>query len=870
MTNRLWILLALCFVALAAATPARAAGAAHSLSVGEGFVDPLGFHDARPTLSWLLPEGVKKQTAYRIEVKNAAVVWDSGWVASDQSVRVPYGGEPLGSRQRLAWRVDFKNEMGEASGWSRPAAFELGLLSAADWGAKWIRPADGAPVEVERVSCLRRGFELDGELERARLYVTARGLFEVRLNGEKVGRDHFANGFTSYAKRLDSVTYDVTDRLHEGANALEALLGYGWYAGRFGWKNQRNLYGRDPQLLLQLEVVYRDGRAVTIVSDEHWEAATEGPIVSSSLYDGEAFDARRAWTGWAPVAAEADLGAARITPKPFAPVRETQTLAVQSITEPHPGRFVFDLGQNMVGWARLAVPMEADGRVTVRFAEMLNPDGTLHTANYRSARSTDSYVAAETGVVTWEPTFTFHGFRYVELSGLPGDATPEKAWVTGVVLHSDLPQTGTFASSHARLNRLQSNIVWGQRGNFLDIPTDCPQRDERAGWTGDAQVFAPTSLFNYDCHAFWKSWLASMRDDQLANGDIPHVIPDVLGGRGGSPGWVDAATLVPWEVYVRSGDRAVLEDNYAMMAGLVGWYRGQTVDGLLPEIKGFGDWLQPHSAGKRGDTPTPLIGLAFYARSCQVLAGSARVLGRDVDARRYAAEAASVAASFARHYVDADGRLQNAPETQTAYLLAIAFDLIPEPVKERATVHLVRLIGEAGGHLRTGFLGTPYLVRVLDARGRGDLALSILFKETYPSWFYSIDQGATTMWERWNSYSKNDGFSGDAMNSLNHYAYGAIGQWMVERIGGLAPDPEHPGYKHFFVRPVIPGQLEWARVELQTAYGEASSRWKKEGGGLVMEVVVPPNTTATIAFPDGRESETVVAGKYRYELAWAE
>ena len=843
----------------------QAESPANSLRVGEGFVDPLGFHDATPTFSWKLPAGTREQTAYRIEVKRGATIWDSGWVESDQSVFIPYEGQTLHSRQRANWRVNFKDENGKEAGWSESATFELGLLSKDDWSAKWMRSADEASPEVEHVTRFRRQFQAADSIKTARLFVAARGVYEIRLNGQKVADDHFANGFTSYKKRLDSLTYDVTDLLQEGENSFGALLGYGWYAGRFGFKGQRNFYGPYPELLLQLEVVYQNGRQETIVSDENWEATFDGPIVSSSIYDGEHVDARKEWANWKPVAVDEELGLARIVPKPFPTVKTMQTVSTQAITEPQPGRFVFDLGQNIVGWPKLNLSAEQNKTITVRFAEMLNSDGTIHTKNYRGAKSTDSYTAAETGAIEWEPKFTFHGFQFVELSGLPAGVKPEKDWVTGVVLYSNLPQIGTFDSSHTKLNRLQSNIVWGQRGNFLDIPTDCPQRDERMGWTGDAQAFIPTSMFNYECGAFWKSWLGSMRDDQLDDGKIPHVIPDVL-GNGGSPGWVDAATFVPWEVYVRTGDVEVLSENYEMMERLVRWYRGQMAGGLMPKIKGFGDWLQPYAKNNRGDTPHPLLGLAFYGRSCQILADSARVLGQEENANRYSVEAKSVAESFANHYFDAEGKIQNAPETQTAYLLAIKFNLIPKSMHKKATVNLVRLIEEADGHLRTGFLGTPYVVSVLDSMGRSDLALSLLFKETYPSWFYSINQGATTVWERWNSYSKKDGFHGANMNSLNHYAYGTVGQWMYERIAGLSPDPTKPGYKHFYVRPLIAEQLEWAKVELQTAYGLASSGWKKENGKLVMAVVVPANTTATIEFPNNREPETVVAGTYRYEL----
>ena len=863
-----YLLIASFFVLGILQSPAAFSAPAYALTVGEGFVNPLGYHDATPVFSWKLPDGVKKQTAYCIETKAGGSRWDSGWIESDQSALVPYKGTPLRSRERVEWRVAFRDENGKDFGWSEPAHFELGLLSSKEWSAQWIRPQGERGPGKEAVAWLRRDFSVEKDVVRARIYVTSRGLFELQLNGSRVGNDHFANGWTSYHNRLDTLTYDVTDQLHHGANTIGAMLGKGWYAGRLTWEKDKlkGRYGDYPELLLQLEITYQDGSSIVVVSDGQWEGTYEGPVVSSSIYDGEDYDARRKVAGWKPVLASADPGAERLTPKPFAPVRAKETLTVQAITEPQPGHFVFDLGQNMVGWARIKAPVEKDRTVAIRFAEMLNADGTLYTENYRSAKSTDTYTAAESGTIEWQPHFTFHGFRYVELSGFSGAVKPRKEWVTGVVLHSDLKQIGKFASSHAKLNQLQSNIVWGQRGNFVDIPTDCPQRDERLGWTGDAEVFCPTAMFNYDCLAFWKSWLGTMRDDQFPDGRIPHVIPNVLDNGGDSPGWMDAATIIPWEVYVRTGDVRVLAENYGMMGKLVGWYRAQSVDGLTPNIKGFGDWLQPYAKDLKGDTPFALLGTAYYAHSAQILADTAGVLKRDEDAKHYAEEAAAVKRAFFSHYFDASGKLQNTPETQTAYVLAIAFDLIPKDAVGKVGANLVRLVGEADGHLRTGFLGTPFITRALDEVGRPDLAYGLLFQETYPSWFYPINQGATTMWERWNSYTRDKGFGPVSMNSFNHYAYGAIGQWMYERVAGLAPDPAQPGYKHFFVRPLINGPLESARAELDTPYGRAVSAWTKKNGKATMEVIVPSNTTATIEFPAERPPVVKSAGTYRFEL----
>ncbi|QDU57486.1 alpha-L-rhamnosidase [Aeoliella mucimassa] len=836
--------------------PSAEAKPATQLTVSEGFTNPLGFHDPTPTFSWKLPVGVKKQTAYRITTTAGDNTWDSGWVESDQSTLVPYGGKPFTSRDKVTWQVNFRDQDGKEAGASDKATFELGLLSSDDWQAKWIRPAQDSDPNKEPVAWLRKQFDSNRKVTTARLYITARGLFQASVNGQRVGDDHFANGWTSYPNRLDTLTYDVTSMLKSGDNTLQVELAKGWYAGHLAFAGKYGIFGNHPELLAQLEITYDDGQRQVIASDASWQATWQGPIVDSSIYDGEHYDARIQVGNWGDVQVSDELGAAQLVPKPFAPVRVTETLAAKKITQPEPGHYVFDLGQNMVGWARIALPAEKDKTVTLRFAEMLNQDGTMYTTNYRSAKSTDTYTAAETGTAKWEPTFTFHGFRYVEITGVPEDAEPQLDWVSGVVLHTDLDRTGKFVSSHAKLNQLHSNAIWGQRGNFLDIPTDCPQRDERLGWTGDAQVFCPTAMFHYDCHAFWKSWLGSMRDDQFDDGRIPHVIPDCLFD-GNSPGWMDAATVVPWEVYIRTGDTEVLAENLDMMEKLIAHYRSRATDGLITEIPAFGDWLQPYAKETRGDTPAALIGTAYYARSAQLLSDSARVLGKDDLADKYAQEAAGVRKAFAAHYFNNEGKLQNAPETQTAYVLALAYDLIPADIRPQATDNLVRLVHEADNHLRTGFLGTAHLVQVLDKTGHQNLAYELLLKETYPSWFYSINQGATTVWERWNSYSHKDGFGDAGMNSFNHYAYGAIGQWMYERVAGLAPDAEHPGYKHMIVEPLIVGPLDSAKATLETPYGLASSGWEKQDGKATITIVVPPNTSATFLPPTNQASDVV-------------
>ncbi|MBN2182496.1 MAG: glycoside hydrolase family 78 protein [Sedimentisphaerales bacterium] len=850
--------------------PVVAQTAATKLTVSEGFVNPIGFYDSVPTFSWQLPQDgeIKQQTAYRIVAATAeallpdnADLWDSGKIASSQSVWIPYQGKALQSRQQVYWQVRYWDQQGRASGWGNPAQFELGLLNNADFSGQWIcLKQDVTDKQAGYVpEYLRKEFELPAKVTSARLYVTAKGLYEVYLNGQRVGQDYMAPGWTPYHKRIETLTYDVTPYLREGKNTVGAILGEGWYAGRL--MSRKPTYPEVlPQLLLQLETKQADGQTQVIVTDETWKATNKGPVRFSGIYDGEVYDARlemNGWTeagyddqAWTAVRTEDVTNDIPLVPKRHYPVRVTESLPTLEITEPQPGKFVFDLGQNMVGWPQLNIPVQADKTITVRVAEMLQKDGTLYTANYRRAKSTDYYTGAENTTVTWHPTFTFHGFRYVELSGFPASVKPNKSWVTGKVLHSDFSQAGHFTSSHAKLNQLQKNITWGQRGNYLEIPTDCPQRDERLGWTGDAQVFCPTSLFNYDVHSFWASWLQSVREDQKADGLIPHVVPDISVGQG-SPGWGDVAVVSPWDVYVRTGNREILEDNYDMMQRWTAAYAREAKDYIVNR-RGYCDWLQPYPQNqdtRRADTPPEVIATAYFGRCTAIMEKTATVLGRPKDAEQYKKQFADIRRAFSRAFFDQSGKLTTKIPTQTAYLMALGFDLLEPQLRDGAIRNLLELIEAADGHLRTGFLGTPLITFVLDDCGHTDIAYQVLFKETYPSWFYSINQGATTMWERWNSYSHENGFGDAGMNSFNHYAYGAIDQWMVERIAGLAPDPEHPGYKHFYIQPHPGGPLTSAEAEYQTPYGQAKSTWRQTNGHLTIEATVPANTTATLVVP---------------------
>ncbi|MGQ9524689.1 MAG: family 78 glycoside hydrolase catalytic domain, partial [Armatimonadota bacterium] len=566
-------------------------------------VNPVGIDVPRPRLSWTLRSNRRgeRQTAYQIlvatsmETLNAdsGDLWDSGKVDTDQSIHVPYSGRELTSRTRCYWKVRVWDKDGKPSRYSQPAYWEMGLLRAEDWKAKWIAFPPPAGKEKEMGPCpyLRREFALAKPVRRARLYATALGLYEVRLNGRRVGDHVFAPGWTDYKIRVQYQTYDVTSLVREGRNAIGAVLGDGWYAGHVGLGG-RNRYGPYPTFMCQLEVEYTDGTTETIVTDDTWRAS-HGPILASDMLMGETYDARREIPGWDTPGFDdskwsqvtvRDVSGVRLVAQVGPPVRRIQELKPKTVSEPVPGSYVFDLGQNMVGWARLKVKGEAGTTVTLRFAEMLNPDGTIYTANYRSAKCTDHYTLKGGAEEVYEPLFTFRGFRYVEVTGYPGK--PGLDAITGVVVHSDTPPTGKFECSSPMLNQLHSNIVWGQKGNFLSVPTDCPQRDERLGWTGDAQIFARTAAFNMDVAGFFTKWMIDVEDAQWPNGAFTDVAPFVAVGAGVAA-WGDAGVICPWTMYLAYADKGMVERHYAAMAKWIDYLKSNSTD-LLRPAEGYG------------------------------------------------------------------------------------------------------------------------------------------------------------------------------------------------------------------------------------------------------------------------------------------
>ena len=702
--------------------------------------------------------------------------------------------------------------------------------------------------------------------------MTSHGLYELHVNGKRVSEDVLTPGWTSYATRLQYQTYDVTGLLSAGDNVIGAMLGSGWYRGQIGFSQHRNHYGERVALLAQLEVVYTNGGRESVTTDAQWKSST-GPILSSEIYNGETYDARLEKTGWDASGFD-DQGWAGVRAAQYPvdnliapegpPIRRIEEITPIKILTPASGSPIVDMGQNMVGWVRLRVSGPAGTSVTLRHAEVLDKEGLFYTENLRAAAETVRYTLKGTGVEIFEPHFTFQGFRYVAVDGYPGTLTLDS--LTGVVVHSDIPRTSEFVTSDPLVNQLQRNILWGQKGNFVDVPTDCPQRDERLGWTGDAQAFSRTAAFNMGVAGFLTKWLKDVAADQYDNGSVPHVIPDVLTRpdrpSAGSAGWADAAVIIPWNLYLSYGDRRVLEQQYKSMTNWVEDVRGRAGDDYLwTEDFTYGDWLA--FATTRADYPgattgKDLIATAFYAHSADLVAHAARVLGKTDDAARYEALFQNIRAAFVKEFVTPEGRVGE--NTQTAYVLALQFDLLPEAIRARAASRLAADVRERK-HLTTGFLGTPYLLHVLSAFGYLDEAYFLLERRDYPSWLYPITKGATTIWERWDGIKPDGSFQNAGMNSFNHYAYGAVGEWMYRVMAGIEIDPAAPGYKHTVFQPHPGGHLSDVNVSHETEYGRVASHWSLSGDRLQLVVEVPANTTATVRLPRAALDEVTEGGR---------
>ncbi|WP_308128230.1 glycoside hydrolase family 78 protein [Modestobacter italicus] len=821
----------------------------------------LGIGEPAPRLTWATVAGEGwVQAGYEVAVDRAGRTTTTGWVEGTDSLLVPWPGEPLRSRERAEVRVRVCGVDGRESGWSAPAVVEAGLLSPEDWSAVPVGPGPGTPPDG--VWLLRREFAVREDLVAARLYLTAHGVAEAEVNGAPVGDDVLAPGWTSYDSRLQYATHDVTDLLRPGANALGVRLADGWYRGLVGFEGgTREIYGDRVAVLCQLELHHADGSTAVVASGPEGWTALPAPTTSASFYAGERHDARADVDGWSspgspvgdwrPATDVSPRDPATLVAPEGPPVRRTEELAPVSVTPLEPGTFLLDFGQNLVGRLRLRVDGPAGTVLRLRHAEVLE-DGRLCTRPLREAASVDEYVLAGGGPEEWEPHFTLHGFRYAEVSGWPGELDPGA--VTARVHHTDMERTGWFACSDPLVTRLHENVVWSMRGNFVHVPTDCPQRDERLGWTGDIQVFAPTAAFLYDCAGMLRSWLRDLAAEQLPDGTVPWYVPYVPGGQMWSPPqpgavWGDAAVLTPWVLFERFGDRQVLADQYPSARAWVDLVEQLAGPDRVWD-RGFqlGDWLDPAAPPEdptASVTDPYLVATAYFAWSAEHLARTAAEIGRGEDAVRHAALAEEVRHAFRSRYVTAAGRLTS--DTQTAYALAICFDLLLPEHRTAAGARLAHLVHTAGNRIATGFAGTPLVTEALARTGQVSAAYDLLLSQDCPSWLYTVRQGGTTIWERWDSLLPDGSVNPGDMTSFNHYALGAVADWLHRTVAGLAP--AEPGYRRVSFRPQPGGGLTWARARHTSPYGPVAIEWHWTEGRLDVEVEVPTGTTATVELP---------------------
>jgi alpha-L-rhamnosidase len=849
----------------------------------ENLTNPLGLAELQPRLGWEMQstQRADRQTAWRIIVasspellaRETGDIWDSGKVAGDDTTGIEYNGHALQSNEHCYWKVRLWDRDGNPSPWSHPAFWSMGLLQPGDWKSEWIgydapreqmTAAGKIPAGTNDVlyppARLRSTFSVAKTVKHATLYATALGWFDARLNGTRVNNTFFDPGWTDYSRRVYYRAYDVTELVHSGANALGVDLADGWFSGYVAWGHKRDYYGTKPRARLQLHLEYTDGSQEDIGTGPDWKAST-GPIISGDLLKGENYDARLEMTGWDTAKFDdhnwvaANVGAEvspLVQPHPGPPVRAIQEFKAQTITEPKPGVYVLNLGQNFAGVPRLKVKGDPGQKITLRFAERLNPDGSVYTTNLRTATATDTYICRGGGVETWMPRFTFHGFQYIEVSGLK--KKPDLETIVGIALSSDTPIAGDFQCDDAMLNRLHKNIYWTQRANFIDIPTDCPQRDERLGWMGDAQIYCRAATLNADTEAFYTKWLVDVEDAQRPDGEFPKVSPQKAAGDDGGPAWADAGVICPWTVYEVYGDTRELSRHYASMCRFIEFCRNRSTPDLLPPAKYhcYGDWLNINAP-----TPANVICTAYFAYSTHLTARAAEVLGKTDDAAKWNALFEQIKAAFNKAYVSPDGVIQG--DTQCGYVLALAFDLLDPEVAALAAKNLARNIDARGGHLSTGFVGTKDLMLALAKIGRDDLALKLIHNDTYPSWGFSIKQGATSIWERWDGWTPDKGFQDPKMNSFAHYSFGAVYQWMVENIGGIRTDG--PAYKHIVIAPVLDEKLGHVRVTYHSVHGEIESAWKRTPGGIEMDVTVPANTTARVGIPAAKVESVTEGGK---------
>lgn len=884
---RPFLLFLISFVPLfAAVTPAQL--------TTEHLTDPLAIGTTQPRFSWqLVPNDAEakdiRQVAYEIKAASnprafeKADLWSTGRVESGNTSLIAYSGKELSAGSFVIWRVRswVKGEE-EPGAWSEPATFEIGPLAPKDWKAEWIEAAENPSHKTKEnvqnfidhpkkgellltpAKHLRKPFTAKKDITKARLHVTALGVNTVELNGKRVGDWFLAPGSTSYANRVNYITYDVTDRIVEGDNVLGATIADGWYSGYFAFGvfvefpglkedvNGRYYYGINPALKAQLEIEYADGTREMVVTDKSWKSAI-GPYKEADILMGETYDAREELPGWSakgyddsawkPVGIHKGTEA-KLDPHPGVPVRPIKEIKPVSVKEHKPGVFIFDLGQNIAGVVCLKVKGKAGDKVTMRFAEILHNDGRLSTENLRSARAVDTYILkGDPDGETWTPEFTYHGFQYIELTGFPG--TPTTDAVTGIVIHSDTLFHGEFSCDDPMINQFYSNITWTQRGNFFDVPTDCPQRDERMGWTGDAQIYVRAATYNADIASFFVKWLRDLNDDQWEWGAYPNFAPRpfVRPNDKFAAAWGDAGIICPWTIWRVYGDTKVISEHWESMEKFMAFRfdRDKEMKGTAKGDSTYGDWLSLYEP----KTAIEFIDLAYHTHDAGLMAEMAAALAMKESETFWKERHGKLLESFQKLHLKEDGSLD--VSNQTTYAMSLKLGLIPEGLREKTAAHLAKLIRDNGNKMTTGFLGTRPLLPSLSENGHHDLAGTLMQQREYPSWGYEVDQGATSIWERWNSYIEGQGVHDPGMNSFSHYAFGAVCEWMFSELGGI--DLLSPGYDEIRIAPRPTGTIKQCAVSTGTRHGKVSCSWEIKGNTFTAKITIPPNASAALALP---------------------
>lgn len=815
--------------------------------------NPIGFDMNEPLLSWLTEESGQNrcQTAFQLQVSTKSdfseLLYDTDKTFESESAGIALALN-LSPMTRYYWRVRVWNNEDEVGKWSDIAFFETARMDL-PWAAQWIGWDKGFPA-------LRKVFKAEKPVARARAYVCGVGLYSLFLNGERVSDEYFNPNFNDYDTWLQYQTFDITQQIHQGENVLGAWLGNGYYMGRVNWpglEERRCIYGDKLALIAHVEIDYTDGTQETILTDESWQAQ-QSPFDRAEIYDGEIFDARR-MTRWSEGVWEnvqlVALGTECLRARLSLPVRVTERLTARLLP-----KNILDFGQNFSGWVRMHVCEPAGTRIHLHYGEVLTAEGELYTDNLRTAKAELIYIC-DGEDAEYVPNFTFYGFRYVQVTGV---SNLDPTHFTGEVLHSDMPITGTFSCSDERVNRLFLNAMWSQRSNFVDTPTDCPQRDERMGWTGDAQVFCPTACMNMQADAFYRKYLFDLKQEQKKLGFVPVVVPFILRGSGEwlktVGAWGDAATIIPWDLYIYYGDRETLATQYNSMKRWVDYitHSGNVQNGIYGGFQ-LGDWLAQDtkdSDNRFGLTPTEFVATAYYAKSAELVSKAAGVLGFTEDEKEYGALAQTVREAFRREFVTPSGRV--VAETQTAAALALSMDMLLPEQRAKAAERLAFRLRVDKLHLTTGFVGTPCLCPALSENGYNEYAYALLLSEGCPGWMYEIEMGATTMWERWNSLREDGSFGPLSMNSFNHYAFGSIAEWMYRYVCGINPDEKHPGFRHAILRPMPNRMLTHANASICTPYGRLTCGWAIEDEELQVSIDIPCNATATIWLPDVPDS----------------